>query len=180
MSTILIDIDDVCANMAPVWLERYNHTWDDTLKLNNITDWNWELFVRKPCGKKIFSFLHDDTLYDDVKPVQGSLEGVELLRKLGGDIVFITAYDFTNSKFKWLKKHKFSNDINEFVVAHNKSLIKGDAIIDDNYENCVNHDGLWMLFDAPWNRKFKTIYRVYDWKEITDKIQLLNVIEEKL
>lgn len=177
MSTILIDIDDVCANMAPVWLERYNHTWDDTLRLDDITDWNWELFVQKPCGKKIFSFLHDDTLYDNVKPIQDALYGVEFLRKSNHDIIFITAYDFTNSKFKWLKKHKFSNDINEFVVAHNKNLIKGDCLIDDKYDNFINFDGDKLLYSANWNLKYKTIYRVHNWKEIIEKFQLLNMIE---
>ena len=177
MSTILIDIDDVCANMAPIWLENYNHTWDDTLKLSDITDWDWSLFVLPHCGKKIFSFLHDDTLYDSVKPVQGSLEGVETLRKLGYNIVFTTAHDFTNSKFKWLKKHKFSNDINEFVVAHNKNLIKGDYIIDDNYDNFINYDGDKLLYRRPWNLKFRTIYEVHNWKDIMEKFQMLNMIE---
>ena len=173
---IVLDIDDVCANLIPIILLKYNKLCDDTLKLEDITDWNIGSFTK--IGDKFYDYfsMPDLNLYQGMPPVKDALEGVQYLRKLKYDIVFCTAYDFHNRKWEWLKENKFTSSMDEYVVAHNKNLIKGDVIIDDNYANFSSFDGDKLLFDAPYNRKYKTAYRVNNWKDIMEKFRLLNMI----
>jgi 5'(3')-deoxyribonucleotidase len=173
---IILDIDDVCADLVTVWLNIYNVEHEDNLKREDITDWDIGSFTK--IGKKFYDYLDQDfNLYWRMNPIKDALWGVETLRKLNHEIIFCTVYDYYNRKWDWLNRNRFTNNPDEYVVAHNKNLIKGDLIIDDNWNNFSKYDGEKFLFDAPWNQQYSTIYRVKDWNELIDKFILLDMIE---
>ena len=117
-------------------------------------------------------------LYENMPVVEGALDGVNYLRSLGYEIIFCTIYDYNNRKWDWLNRNNFTHNPNEYVVAHNKNLIKGDIIIDDNIDNFKNYDGDKLLYRQTWNTKFKTRYEVHNWKEIVEKLKGLKMIED--
>jgi len=175
---IILDIDDVCAELVSTWLTKYNIDWNDNLTKDMITDWNVGSFSK--IGDKFYDYLNmpNFNLYENMPMVEGALDGVNYLRSLGYEIIFCTIYDYNNRKWDWLVKNKFTNNPDEYVVAHNKNLIKGDIIIDDNYDNFINYDGIKFLYTQNWNRKFHTIFRVNGWKEIIEKLEVLKMIED--
>lgn len=153
---IVCDVDDVCADLVPAWVAKYNQDWDDNLKVDDITDWNIAAFTRPECGKKMYDYLNDGSLYDGVLPIEGALEGVIELRKYHR-VVFATtaANGHAGRKLRWLRQHGFlSNERSsemDYIEASDKSLIHGDIIVDDGAHNLRVFKGKRIQFLKPWN-----------------------------
>lgn len=162
---ILCDVDDTIADLVPVWLSVYNCDWNDHLEKEDILSWDIGNYTK--IKDAFYDYLHDENLdlYYAIEPISGSKEGVETLRKLGFRVVFVTAYDYFSRKFAWLKTHGFLDEDRNYVVAKDKTLIRGDYMIDDSFDNVESFQGCQILFDAPWNKKFYHPNRAHDWEE---------------
>lgn len=186
---ILVDIDEVVADLLTTWLECYNVDWHDDLTREDITDWELAKFVKPECGRQIYNYIQDKNidLYYAVVPVLGALDGIDLLRILGHRVVFVTSEDFKGNKFDWLTRYGFTDCRRDYVVSVDKNLIRGDILIDDNCDNVANFRNRGFLFTAPWNTKYKLLdelsvnqhynrnTRVYGWKDIVSKIKMMEV-----
>lgn len=166
----LIDIDDTLSDTIKVWIRRYNAKYKDHLKVNQILDWNLAQYT--VCGDKIYDFLKSKSLYNYVKPLPYALEGLEKFRTLKFNIVFVTGGTPEASvyKYKWLKDNGFWKNGDHYVQTASKYLIRGDILIDDNYENVSKFLGYSLLINAPWNLKYEYKNRMNGWKEIIENI----------
>jgi 5'(3')-deoxyribonucleotidase len=171
MTIFAVDVDDVCADLMTVWLNEYNWDFEDNLKREDMTDWNISLFVKKECGNKILRYIEDPTMYDFIQPLPDSLEGVNILRKIGR-VVFVTSA--TNGcagrKFRWLQEKEFNPAIEDYIEAKDKSLIKYDIMIDDNFNNIKDGKNN-ILFNQPWNKKYTYPHRMSNWKQMIDYVK---------
>ena len=106
---IAVDVDEVIAALHVEWLKRYNKDYDDNLRHEDITNWSIENFVKPECGLKIYHYLEDVDLYDNVPVIDGALLGVEYLRQSGYRVVFVTSCQFGmhDPKWAWLMRHDF-------------------------------------------------------------------------
>lgn len=163
-----IDVDDVVADLLPVWISKYNIDYGDSLHPSRITDWDMVQFVKPQCGKHIYDYLEDPTLYEDIEPIENSLWGVNVLRELGFRLAFITASTSGHSgiKRKWLKNYMFLESNSEYYEAYDKSLIASDYLIDDRDLNVINAYGQGIIFDHPHNQTLQGYPRVYNWEDI--------------
>jgi len=155
-------------------LDVYNQEWKDSLKYENITKYDMSVLVHPACGKDVYGYFERDNIYDKVNIIKGSLDGVIRLRAWGHEVVFVTSGLFL-AKVRAMQKRAFLLDMKgdyhyakDVIVAHDKSMIRGDLLIDDKPENLVGHVGL--LFDQPWNRS-STLPRVYDWYGVLKKVE---------
>jgi len=159
---IAVDVDGVIADLHEAWLTRYNRDYNDTLRPEDINQWDIEPFVKPECGNKIFSYLSLPDLYKDVKVVPGALEGVAQLRGNGYRVVFATSNvkGMTDPKWEWLEHHGFLDGKRrahpDLFVAYDKNLVDAALLIDDKAENVDK----WIeekrrraiLFEAPYNK----------------------------
>lgn len=154
---ICVDVDETIAKLHEVWLDRYNKKYDDDLQTDDVTDWEIHRFVKPECNFDIYRMLECDDMYDEVQPVPGALETVEWIRGRGHRVVFVssTVRQTFDAKLDWLGRHGFTDKRKDFVAARDKSLVRGDFLIDDNYDNCK---GFYcagargaLLVTAPWN-----------------------------
>jgi 5'(3')-deoxyribonucleotidase len=166
---VLVDVDGTVADIHVPWLGMYNADYHDRLTLAHITKWEMHELVKPECGRKIYKYLEDPKLYEKAPVIEGALNGVNTLRKMGHEIVFVSA-GFYFSKVEWLGKYGFlsSDDwrnAEDVVIASNKGLIKGDVIIDD-YPKNLDRAGAFMkiLFRRPWNVGSR--YQGRNWEEI--------------
>lgn len=171
---ILVDIDGVCLDLCSAVLDVYNQEWKDNLKYEDITKYDISLFVNPACGKSLYGYFERDNIYDKVNIIKGALDGVIRLRAWGHEVVFVTSGIFP-AKVRALQKRAFLLDMKsdyhyakDVIVAHDKSMIRGDLLIDDKPENLRGHVGL--LFDQPWNKE-STLPRVYDWQGVLKKVE---------
>lgn len=167
--TIAVDVDDVCLDLVHgSWLPRYNWDYNDNLHSSDITDWYMDKFVKPECGKKLYDYLKDPRIFLKAPVVTDALWGVRQLRNNGHRVIFVTASDVENAKFRWLVNHKFlfDDDIDDYVVAHDKSLILADVLIDDNPKNVTMFTGRGILFLRPWNERYTHLEKVMRWVDL--------------
>jgi 5'(3')-deoxyribonucleotidase len=167
------DVDDVSAKLAPVWLGLYNKDYDDNLTENDITDWNIHNFVKPECGLHIYDYLRDPHIYDNVKPTPGALEGTNALREMGFRVLFATScpVEVAGRKFIWLRDWGFIKKERDYIEIRDKSLLRGDFMIDDNYDNVHGFVGCGFLMEAPWNIKYEWAYRADNWEDVINKLK---------
>jgi 5'-nucleotidase len=169
---IIVDIDDTIADLLTVWLSRYNADYHDTLTRDDVTAWDMTKFVKPECGVKIYDYLKDEHIYDEVEPIPGALMGVTRLRGMGHHILFVTA-NIHREKWEWLKRHGFLPKTwtsQDYICCYDKHLIKADAIIDDKPETIDRFPGLAILFDRPHNQVYNALWRAHSWGEVIELI----------
>lgn len=170
MKRILVDVDCVVADLMPAWLSLYNSEYADTLCASQITSWGMEEFVKPECGTKIYEYLWMPNLYDYVSPIDGAITSIHWLRRHGYDIRFVTS-GIHAGKAQWLGKlgllmGEFPLYAPDLVVAHDKSIINADIMIDDNVKNCESFSGLSIVFGQPWNFNVSQYFRADDWADV--------------
>lgn len=151
--TILFDVDGVLANLHVAWLKRYNLEYHDRLAVKDIIKWDIHELVKPECGTKVYDYL-DYTIYDEVSPIRGAREAVQYARQWSR-VIFVTTpcNNHGGAKLVWLNKHGFEVDKKDYIECHDKSLIRGDVLIDDYPNNLLGFVGLPILFDRPWNQE---------------------------
>lgn len=169
---ILCDVDEVLAGLLDEWVYRYNLAYGDDLEVENISSWDLCQHVKPECGKRIYEFLADKDIYRTVAPVKGSIQGISELRKLGR-VVFVTSANTATmrGKTRWLEQWGFLDDSprhSDLILAHDKSLIRGDILIDDGPHNIEAFPGDTILFDQPYNREVDHPYRARTWPEVVE------------
>jgi len=159
-----VDVDDVCGDLINPWIMKYNRDYNDNLEKKDVTDWAVHTFVKPECGREIYKYIEDRSLYDEVKPIPFSLEAVKNLKHMGR-VVFITSSTIgaAGRKFLWLQEHGFIETIDDYVEAKDKTLIAYDFLIDDNYHN-VKYGDNNILFNQPWNLKYDYPNRLVGWE----------------
>jgi 5'-nucleotidase len=165
---IAVDVDDVVCDLISAWILRYDQDYKDNLTKESITDWNIGKFVLPSCGKKIYKYIEDPSIYNDCQPIENSLEAVNLLKTMGR-VIFVTSPTIgcAGRKYVWLKDHGYIDKLNDYVEARDKSLIKYSYLIDDNYKN-IKPSNKNVLFTMPWNAKFEHPNRINNWREFID------------
>jgi 5'-nucleotidase len=175
--TLAVDVDGVCADLHAEWLRRYNAEFGDTLTYDRIRAWDMVLAVKPECGKQIYKYLRDPDLYENVPVITGAHETITDLRDHGARIIFVTSCvrGMADQKWEWLEKHDFlpagAHSQNDLVIAHDKSLIRADALLDDYDGNLTGWMRRGILLDAPYNRHaIGSWTRVRSWSDVPNAI----------
>jgi 5'(3')-deoxyribonucleotidase len=177
MSIVAFDVDGVVADLHTPWLKRYNKEYKDNLQAKDITHWEMQKFVKSQCTN-ICKYL-DPTIYSEVLPIPGALKAVNIARKEGHRVIFVTSVLTIQAgmKFTWLNEHGFDVQRHDYVEAKDKSLIKADLLIDDYEGNLETFDGSRALFSQPWNQHINDFYRINEFNEDFNQ-HLLNLLDE--
>lgn len=151
MSVILCDVDDVVADLLGEWIRRYNHDWGDALTRDDFTDWDCTKFVKPECGARFYRYIDQADIYREVKPIEYAQAAIETLRSNGHRVVFVTA-GVHPGKYDWLRNYGFVDRPQDYVIAADKSLVTGAALIDDRLETAKHYTlGRAILFGRPHN-----------------------------
>jgi len=166
-----IDCDDVILDLMPNWLSKYNLQYNDVLSKEQITDWDVGSFVLPEAKKAFYQYIEEPDIFWTAKPIDGALEGILELKRMGFRILIISANNPFSIKQQWLKYHGFIDNDKDFIQAYDKSLIKVDYLIDDKYDNVRDTLGYGILFNSPWNKQYDYNPRVNNWKEVVTIIK---------
>jgi len=170
-----VDVDDVIISFVPILIALHNRDYNNKLKINQITDWNLLKFVDKQCGKNIYNYIESPDIYNEAKPIKDSLWGVNSLRSLGYRVIYVTVNNYGNAKYKWLLKYGYMDTGKDFVVAEDKSLVKANMLLDDNFQNIKGFENEGWLMTYPWNIKYQYKNRVKNWKDFIRRIEISHV-----
>ena len=95
----------------------------------------------------------------NLPPVPGAIEAFKELLALGLDLRICTSplTQFENcvaEKYLWVEKHLGRDATNRLILTKDKTLVRGDLLIDDKPQITGAAKPVWkqILFDAPYNR----------------------------
>lgn len=166
--TIAVDFDLV---MYPSdvgwidWLNRVsgkNYTFpykEGDKKYNYNTAEHYKDF-EKLTGVNPFQYWNDPYLYDQLRPIEGSVEVLKKLKESGNNIVVVSHCkgDHLSSKARAIKlrypfielKNPQSRD--GFVATKEKSVVHADVMIDDRYYNlkAFPDETIKLYFNTKW------------------------------
>jgi 5'-nucleotidase len=164
---ILCDLDSIVADLLPAWVNVYNATYNDTLTIEQITEFDTHKFCKPECGIKVYDLLTGE-LFESLPPVLGAIDGLKSLMAHGHTVHIVTAYsgaqpDSARAKVQWIRDKLPFIDRHMVTLTSQKHLISADVIIDDRadtIEKCAP-----SMFKAtiayPYNKTAQHLYNVY-------------------
>lgn len=169
-SRIVLDMDDVIADLLTSWIEVVNFCEEEYVQLQDVTSWDIEKYFN--CGKRVFDYLNYD-LYRNLKPIKGSQYGVRMLQE-NYDVYIVTVStthkDSLLAKIEWLEEYFPYIKKEKIVLLGDKSIVQGDIIIDDSIKNLERFNGRKILFNSCHNQGNDQFERVNGWEEVLAKL----------
>lgn len=174
---ILIDQDGVLADFEACtlasWQElhpgEYFRPYEEREHFYMSQDWPEELRPKLAC------IYEEAGFYRRLPLVSGSVEAIREMLSLGHTISICTAPleanpTCMNDKFAWLIEHFGADIARLMVVATDKTLVRGDLLIDDRPELKGMMEPTWehVLYDRPYNRRTNGKRRLTweNWREV--------------
>lgn len=116
--------------------------------------------------------VHSEGFFRNVPPIGGSVEAVRMLNEQHRVFIVSAATEFPRSlseKHHWLNEHFPFISWQQMIFCGDKSVVKGDVMIDDYFKNLDFFAGRQkILFTQPHNAQMdnKDCIRVNGWDEI--------------
>jgi 5'-nucleotidase len=178
--TILFDQDGVIAD----WQEKFDELLGIQLPHIKLLPREEHTIFK---AQKLYAVEHQadiakmmDTpgFYRELKPIDGAVEALHQIRAAGYETFICTAPYVTNEtcaseKMAWVREHLGSEWVDKMVITSDKTLVRGDVLIDDKPDIKGAMAPVWkhVVFDAPYNRHVpQRLDRWSDWKEVLDKV----------
>jgi len=175
MAILYIDVDDTSVDLLSEWLRLYNNDYEDSITPANILSWDVHTYVRPECGIKIYKYLKNIHLYDNILPIKNSIECINQLREDGHRIIFATASHRSRAmsyrKFDRMEELGFRPEFKSYIELQDKSLLCGDVLLDDGIHNLENFEGHKFLFHQAHNKDCQLYHRIFDWNEFVAEIR---------
>ena len=180
---ILIDLDDTMEDLCGAWVNYLNKKHSLSVRRDDIDVWDIASRFPTLTEEEVFAPLYREDFWETVKPVDGAVKYIRRIIEDGHDVYIVTAShpETFGIKYRYIIKRYFPFINSKMVVsAYDKSIIRGDILIDDGPHNFENWRHVGILFDAPFNKSFdeKTagIVRAKSWEEIYSYIRIFTDI----
>ncbi|MGN5457056.1 MAG: hypothetical protein ACI4XN_13755 [Candidatus Kurthia intestinigallinarum] len=181
MMTIVCDVDQVLNNLTEVMLEIFNERYGTSYAMEDLTDFNLENVLSPEEAYNAKAIFNSPDIWDKVKPLPGSQEGLQKLINNGHLVYLVTnnCPDTYGEKVAWIKRYFPFVDNSKIVCMADKWVMKCDVMLDDCYSTLIAKPYYHrILMDYPWNRSNKDfvydIHRCNDWPQILDVINKLS------
>ena len=175
MSRILIDMDGVIANWGKAYNESLDTFKEDAAGIPRHEDQQtFDLNKDRTQREKtiIAAIMIEPGFYSRLEPIEGAQQALKAILKSGHDVRIVTSPWVSNStcasdKLNWIVKHYGSHWGPRVIITSDKTLVRGDFLIDDKPEIKGFHDPEWehILFDQPYNQDVTDKRRMYNWSK---------------
>lgn len=127
----------------------------------------------------IKAVMVEDGFYSRLRPIAGAKDALKALLKMGHDVRLVTSPWVSNptcasDKLNWVVKHYGSHWGARVVITSDKTLVRGDVLLDDKPEVTGELIPEWrhILFDQPYNKNVTDKPRLCSW----DLDEVLHVV----
>lgn len=132
----LVDCDGVLADFTTRLLERIGKPGERIDQWAFFDQWGDEKKI------EIFKAMNSASIWEELKPLEGAKCLVRGLKEAGYRVVCVTTpYEgcptWVHVRRKWLRKY-FKIQPQDVIFARDKTLINGDFLVEDKYENALN------------------------------------------
>jgi len=165
---ILIDMDDVIADAIQRFLEWYERDFGVRYTKEDLKGTKLHLIVPEEHRKIVRSYPHHEDFFKDLPVIENSIEVVEELHKRFEVYIASAAQEFPHSlkhKNNWLDQHFPFIHWKRRIFCGDKSVLKGDVLIDDHDFNLSVFDGRPIMFSCSHNLNEAKYERLDNWLE---------------
>jgi len=182
---ILIDLDNVAADLMKKWLDTYNSEYNDDLRAEQITTWGIETFASKCSPREFHNIIERAEFFADLDVFPNAVEVTARLQASGHELYFVTATPYDNptagyDKYNWVQKYFPHLGKTRVIQAHHKHMVKGDLLFDDGPINLQNFPGIKIAMDFAYNKNVPVNYRVTNWLEFEKCVKKITGIQNRL
>jgi 5'-nucleotidase len=174
MSVILVDQDGVLADWGRGYglsLDRFGPAAARIPRHADQRSFNLHL-DRTPHEIDIIGrVMVEPGFYATLDPIPGAVEALHAMLAAGHDVRVVTSPWVENpscasDKLDWLWRHLGRAWADRAVITSDKTLVRGDYLIDDKPEVTGSQEPTWehVLFDQPYNQGL-TQRRITNWSE---------------
>jgi len=175
---ILVDLDDTIEDLLTAWVNYLNKVYDTNVDSEEITDWKISNFFPELTSEQLYEPLVDPELWKTVRPIPGAVKYLRKLIEEGFTVRICTASSPTSYALKmkhFVKRYlPFIDTRLHCLCAHDKQLIKGNILLDDNFENLLGGSYKGILFNRKHNEKYpnpSNLIRVDSWEEFYNIVE---------
>lgn len=166
MKIIIIDMDDVIANVYPKLIRYYDKEFGKILTKKDY--WGKKIYELEGASH-LRDYLYQKGFFADLAVMQYSQEVIKFLIQYYEVFIVTASMEFKSSledKYDWLHKHFPFINYKNLVYCSNKKIIKGDYMIDDHARNLLPFKGKKLLYTASHNIHETRFERVNNWLEV--------------
>ena len=175
MATVLVDMDGVIADWGGAYGQSLDahglpaaaiprHHEQTTFDLHHGRTPEEIEIIRK--------VMIEEGFYARLEHIDGAKKALKAIAKRGHDVRIVTSPWVSNptcasDKLNWVAKHYGSHWAARVVITTDKTLVRGDYLIDDKPEVKGVQVPTWqhVLFDQPYNRHITEKPRLRTWDE---------------
>lgn len=179
--TIVCDVDNVICNLQDAVISLFNERHGTNYTLDDFNDYNIENVLPLKEAVLMKDMYSESGIYDYVKPLVGSQDGLKKLINDGHQVYLVTDTPpkIYGEKVEWIQHFFPYIEHGHIVAMKHKHLFKCDLMIEDNTNNLLSGVSYHRVcIDYPWNRHVKDhvydIHRCHNWDEalyVIDKIK---------
>ncbi len=166
---ICVDMDEVIADALGEHLMRYNRDFAERITRADLEGkWLWD-FVPPERHQVLADYMMSEDFFAVLRVMPHAQCVLERLQEHYEIYIATAAMEVPssfNAKFHWLKQHFPFIPPSHIVFCGNKSILRGDYLIDDNPRQLRLFHGEGILFNSPANVNVTGFRRVHDWLEI--------------
>jgi 5'(3')-deoxyribonucleotidase len=166
---ICVDMDEVIADALGEHLLRYNRDFSECLTRADLQGrWLWDI-VPAERHHVLLDYLLSEDFFSSLAVMPHAQRVLDRLQSRYEIFIATAAMEVPtsfNAKFKWLEKHFPFIPASHIVFCGNKSILRGDYLIDDNPRQLRLFQGKGILFASPANLHVSGFPRVKDWLEV--------------
>ena len=179
---ILVDMDGVIANLEARFFERYKVLFPEQAHEVPRRPSNWNLVsdLPKEHAGSLDTILGEPGFFSGLDPLPGAIKAIHAMTAEGHDVVLCTS-PFLISKWcesekrHWVEEHLGESYANALVLTHDKTIVRGDVLIDDKPEIKGRLSPAWqqVLLERSYNAHYKLPMIKYDWSDWRTVLQQL-------
>lgn len=177
MGVLLVDMDGTLADLDGELVRRLKERGSESLANLVIGRPNFEYEAKLEAIAK--PIMAEPGFFVSLKPIAGAVQALKHLQADGWEVYFCTSplssYEYcVPEKYKWIEIHFGREWTSRIIVTKDKTLVRGDYLIDDRPTSAIIARGLakpiWyhILFDQSYNRSLDktTPPRIKSWTDL--------------
>jgi 5'(3')-deoxyribonucleotidase len=176
---ICVDMDEVIADALGEHLLRYNRDFAERITRADLQgQWLWDI-VPPERQQALADYMMSEDFFAVLRVMPHAQRVLERLQQHFEIYIATAAMEVPssfNAKFHWLKQHFPFIPPSHIVFCGNKSILRGDFLIDDNPRQLRLFHGEGILFNSPANVNVTGFRRVHDWLEVEKLFLPVNAV----
>lgn len=152
--TIVTDMDDVLEDFCDVWVSYLNGRFGRDVRPEDVTDWDISKSYPGIDKHLLYKVIEREDFWKLISPFSDAVAVTRQLVEEGHRVYVATKATPVTALYKYehVMKRFFPHiPARNFNVVNDKSLLRGDVMIDDNPRNLGGDFKTKILFTAPHN-----------------------------